>query len=358
MKKIAFLFLQGLLTAFFCFGGFAQNFAEKKTSQTGTVQILLPKTVYVGDRCELKYVFHTEADLFENEIFGSKLTSLDLLTDWPVFNNLSEKCLVYRVSLEHTGFEYALTLFFIPWQVGQIDFSSFDLSSLVRASLKRPETAAGFFVDFAPVTVNSLAEKLKVSSPPQAQGPVTVPGTSFLLILIAAVFLLISGAAVFLLLRIPYFLMLLVLAGKNRKIRKAYKLAVKKINRLLREKIDDDEFCTRLLSSVREFLCLRFDEEFSSLTCTHFYEKFETFACGSLSETQNQAVANLVEVFGRGDYVRFAKGSVDSFRQPSSLYEAVLAEGEREILVNRCLESLKIFTFSQENEANAETSAV
>ena len=181
---------------------------------------------------------------------------------------------------------------------------------------------------------------------------------SFLLILIAAVFLVIAGAVVFLFLRIPYFFMLLVIAGKNRKIRKAYKLAVKQINRLLREQTGDDEFCTRLLAYVREFLCVRFDEEFSSLTCSHFYEKFESFACGSLSENQNQAVANLVDVFGRGDYVRFAKGSVDSFRTPASLYEAVLAEGEREILVTRCLESLKIFTFSQENEANAETSAV
>lgn len=356
MKKISFFML--LLPAFFCPGVFAQNFSEKMALESGVVQILLPKTVYVGDRCELKYVFRTEADLFENEIFGSEITSLDLLTDWPVFNSLSEKCHVYRVTLEHTGFEYALTLFFIPWQVGQIDFSSFDLSSLVRASLERQETAAGFFVDFAPVTVNSLAEKLKVSSPPQAQGPVTVPGTSFLLILIAAVFLVIAGAVVFLFLRIPYFFMLLVIAGKNRKIRKAYKLAVKQINRLLREQTGDDEFCTRLLAYVREFLCVRFDEEFSSLTCSHFYEKFESFACGSLSENQNQAVANLVDVFGRGDYVRFAKGSVDSFRTPASLYEAVLAEGEREILVTLCLESLKIFTFSQENEANAETSAV
>ena len=130
MKKVFLLLFCFVLSGSFCF---AQNLASKNSSSNSAVQILMPKNVYVGDRCELKYVFHTDVDLFENKISGTDIKTLELLTDWPAFNKMSEKCLVYRVVLEHIGFEYTLTVFFIPWQTGVLDFSSFDLSNLVRA---------------------------------------------------------------------------------------------------------------------------------------------------------------------------------------------------------------------------------
>lgn len=355
MKKVFLLLFCFVLSGSFCF---AQNLASKNSSSNSAVQILMPKNVYVGDRCELKYVFHTDVDLFENKISGTDIKTLELLTDWPAFNKMSEKCLVYRVVLEHIGFEYTLTVFFIPWQTGVIDFSSFDLSNLVRASQKKERSVAAFPVDFAPVSVNSLAGKIGAVSLRPPAGPRVVPGTSFLLIILAVIFLVCAGIVIFFVLKLPYFLAFFILAGEQRKIKKLYKNSQRQLNKLLKEKKDDEEFCSQLTLTVRKYLCGRFDECFLSMTCGHFYEKFEEIACGSLSEAQGSAVSDIVEVFGRCDYIRFAKGSVDSFKKPVSLYEAVLADGEREILVNRCLSAIKFFTFELENEANDENASV
>ena len=218
MKKVFLLLFCFVLSGSFCF---AQNLASKNSSSNSAVQILMPKSIYVGDRCELKYVFHTDVDLFENKISGTDIKTLELLTDWPAFNKMSEKCLVYRVVLEHIGFEYTLTVFFIPWQTGVIDFSSFDLSNLVRASQKKERSVAAFPVDFAPVSVNSLAGKIGAVSLRPPAGPRVVPGTSFLLIILAVIFLVCAGIVIFFVLKLPYFLAFFILAGEQRKFAKA-----------------------------------------------------------------------------------------------------------------------------------------
>ena len=84
MKK---LFLKALFL-FFCTSVFAQ------TNSNSVMQIMMPKNAFTGDRCELKYVFHSDADLFSDKITGEKTSLLELRVDWPAFENLSSKCFV------------------------------------------------------------------------------------------------------------------------------------------------------------------------------------------------------------------------------------------------------------------------
>lgn len=167
MKKV---FLS-LCMFFFTFSLSAQN-------ENSSIQILLPKTAYTGDRCELKYVFRTDADLFGTHSQEKTIQSLELTTDFAAFNRLEQKCKVYKATLEHSGFEYTLSVFFIPWQSGIIDFQPFDLAGLVRKSLNINTSGAVFSVDLSPVTINSLAQKMGVTSLCPSKGPMILPGTT------------------------------------------------------------------------------------------------------------------------------------------------------------------------------------
>ena len=56
MKKVFLLLFCFVLSGSFCF---AQNLASKNSSSNSAVQILMPKNVYVGDRCELMSFIQT-----------------------------------------------------------------------------------------------------------------------------------------------------------------------------------------------------------------------------------------------------------------------------------------------------------
>ncbi len=324
-----------------CFYVFSQ------VNSNSVMQIMMPKNAFTGDRCELKYVFHSDADLFSDKITGKKTSLLELAVDWPVFESQSEKCFVYRAVLEHTGYEYALTLYFIPWHSGIIDFPPFNLSSLVRYSQSLEEGGAVFNVDLSPVEINSLVEKLGVSSLRPSKGPFTLPGTTFILILISFVFLAFAALVVFVSFKIPLLLVYFMSTKEQRRLKKITRQTCRLLKKLLRSKKDDEFFCQHLSAVLRDYLCIRFTDDFKILTTSRYYEKFEQIAVGQLTEVQNNAVMDIIEVLQRCDYIRFAKGSIDSRRQPSSLYETVLGEGERNLLVNRCFNALEVFSTDQ-----------
>ncbi len=345
MKKV-FLFV----SMFF----FTLLLSAQNENSNSSIQILLPKTAYTGDRCELKYVFHTNVDLLGEYSQDKKIQSLELTTDFPAFNKLEQKCQVYRVTLEHSGFEYTLSVFFIPWQSGIIDFQPFDLFALVRKSLNKNSSGEVFSVDLAPVTINSLAQKMGVTSLCPSKGPMILPGTTFLLILLVACVVACLAILIFILSKIPYFVSCLILGRRRRQLKKSYRQTERLFKRSLKEKIDDCQFCQQISTVLRLFLSERFDSDFMFLTDDKLSFKFEEITCGSTDELKSRAICDVVEVLQRCSYIRFAKGSIDSKKLPRPLYETELAEGERELLVRRCLEALRIFIFETSKNSSEE----
>jgi len=324
------------------------SYSQKKSSSL-PVQFLMPKTAYIGDRCELKYVFHSDADLFSNVLSDEEISTLDLDTNWSGFSKQEKNCFVYKATLEHIGFEYTLTLYFIPWKSGTIDFATFDLAELVRKSQGKDEEGAEFLVDLESVHINSLVEKLGVTALRPSRGPMILPGTAFILVVLSVCFLIFAAVLVYIAIRIPVLLLYFASTKEQRKLKKLKKNILNTLKKLLRSKKDDEYFCQKLSFTIKDFLTRRFTSDFDVLTTGMYYNKFEEISCGSLSERQNQAVTDVIEVLQRCDYIRFAKGSIDSRREPSSLYETVLGEGERKLLVNRFINALDIFS-KEENE--------
>lgn len=342
-------FLAVLCALVFTAGAAAQSSGVQ--SEHGAVQILIPKTPYVGDRSELKYVFHSDADLFSDKITGAQTTSLELDCSFEAFANLSDKCLVQKAVLEHTGFEYSLTISFIPWKSGTIDFAGFDLERLVRRAQKLDDSGAAFFIDFAPITIYSIAQATGTTVMRPSKPPMAVPGTTFMLGIIGAVSLVILLPLIIFIIRLPAFLIYYASARDHRRLRKLKKQTDKNLAKLVKEykNQSDYDFCVELKRLLRNYLCARFDESFKSVATGSLYSTFEKFALGSLNESQETAVNELYTVFQRCDYICFANGSLDTKRQPASMYEAVLAEGERELMTKRARKAIELFDVEEEN---------
>lgn len=318
-------------------------YSQQSSASSSVVQFLMPKTAYIGDRCELKYVFHTDADLFGEKGSGNKSSSIELETQIPVFISEADKCLVQSVLLEHTSYEYTLTIKFIPWKSGLLDFGAFDLAGLVRLSQKKDGAGSVFLIDINPVTINSIVEKTGITSLRPAMGPMVVPGTTYILIILGILFLICSFALGYLVLKLPVMIAFYISTKQQRYIKRQTKKTIRQMSRLLKQKLNDNDFCQKLSDLLRGYLAFRFDQDFMILTTGRLYSKFESLACGQISTSKEAAISNVIEVFQRCDYIRFAKGSLDSKREPAVLYETVLAEGERGLLFNRCCDALKIF---------------
>ena len=324
-----------LLSLFSLSPVFAQN--------SGVVQILMPKTVYTGDRCELKYVFHSDADLFSDNITGQVTSFMELNAQWPSFDKFSDKCFIQNVELERSGFEYTLTLSFIPWKAGVIDFAAFDLAGLIRYTVdpEKPGTGAVFLIDFEPITVNSISEKLGIDSIQPSSGPAVVPGTVWILAVLAFVFIAVCAVIFLIIIRLPDLLRLTANSRAVFRRKRICKKTVKLLRKLLKSKKSDMEFCQELKDIVTDYLCSRFDKGFNVLTTKEIYIKFREICCDSLTENQEGAAQCFTEVLSRCDYIRFAAGSIDAARQPAEEYEASLKTGERKRLVNLCIDAVE-----------------
>lgn len=305
--------------------------------ENSNVQVLIPKMVYIGDEAELKYIFHTDADLFFNKDPENEVSSLELNTDLSVFKNIEDKCYIKAVRLDRGNYDYTLTISFIPWYVGVIDFEPFDLVNLVKKSKNIEKVSSSYVIDFAPITINSLIKNTNTASlcPPAA--PLVVPGTTAILLVFFIVFVIVVTIIIWVVVRISKIRFIFNDYRFTRYIKKLNKRTLKGLRKILKktEHENDKIFCEKLVNLIRSFLCKRFTEDFNYVTTSHIYSQFEEFSCGKIESNVIDSVQLIIEVFERCDYIRFAQNSIDSKRQPASLYETVLGDGERELLVNK-----------------------
>ena len=66
----------------------------------------------------------------------------------------------------------------------------------------------------------------------------------------------------------------------------------------------------------------------------------DEITCSCLREQSVLAVEEIEALFRRCDYVRFARGSVESRRLPEAMYAACLMNGERKVLVEKALKAI------------------
>ena len=326
MKKLLILFC---ITICVCAVGFTED---------DTTQVVMPKTIYVGDRAELSYTFRSAVDFFadmNDSILSRKipLKSLPFETD-------TDDYTILDASLERNGLLYTFRLFFIPWNTGSIDFPMFDISAAVYGG-----AAAPFIIDVQSVEVSSILQDQDEAQLRASMGPLLLPGTMYALYFAA-------------LLSVILLIVIFRLVVKRESVRDAYKtwkllrLYAKNAKELYRslkrleragKKIDDAEFCTELQQLIRRYLDFRFGYRFSAVSSPAIMDTFEKIMADAMSEKTQSGAMSLAAGLRRTDYVRYARGSIDSKKEPAEEFAADLKADERSSLIRIVRDAVERF---------------
>jgi hypothetical protein len=299
---------------------------------------VLPKKIYVGDTVEVSYSFHSSADFFEDEDASRNSRKLDLkklriVTDCDDYT-------VTDVSLERNGLMYTLVFSFIPWTTGTVDFPPFDLASSVFGS-----SSASFMIDLQPVTVASLIQNDDDAQLRPPAAPLLVPGTIYALYCIAVA----AVIALILLIRLAVRWRSIRDSHRQKKLRRAYAKNARELFRRLHRleragsKLDDASFCAELQQAVRRYLETRFGYRFTSVSTSQLMDAFDSVSAGLMSLKKQNAAESFAGILHRTDYIRYARGSIDSSREPADMYQAKLGDGERRSLLSIVKENVEAF---------------
>lgn len=332
MKK---LFISILYSFFFLFQIFSQS-----------IQNVFPKTIFTGDNVEIRYIFHSDANIFTDEIFNSESSRVTLKTDYPFFMNLSDRFVLRNAILDKIGSEYTLSLKLTPWKAGYIVIPPFDLNSYVRYSFDKADDGVQYVVELNPIEVNSFIEKNQITSFRPQKAPAVMPGTTLYLTLAGILILALSAAVFTMLMKLPFITRTLEKLNYIRSLKRNSRKAVKTLQKLLKsspEIPDDKDFAGNLQKILRAFLLKRFSRDFSSVSTSAFYSHFIEIAGGDLSRQQDEAVETLIELFFRTDYIRYSS---------NSSFEA----GERQKLIEKSINMIQLFDAEEEKDEEMEES--
>ena len=326
MKKLLILFCISICVS-------AAGFTEDDTTQ-----VVMPKTIYVGDRAELRYTFRSAVDFFAD--MNDSVLSREIALKSLPFETDTDDYTILDASLERNGLLYTFRLFFIPWNTGSIDFPMFDISAAVYGG-----AAAPFIIDVQSVEVSSILQDQDEAQLRASMGPLLLPGTMYALYFAA-------------LLSVILLIVIFRLVVKRESVRDAYKtwkllrLYAKNAKELYRslkrleragKKIDDAEFCTELQQLIRRYLDFRFGYRFSAVSSPAIMDTFEKIMAGAMSEKTQSGAMSLAAVLRRTDYVRYARGSIDSKKEPAEEFAADLKADERSSLIRIVRDAVERF---------------
>ncbi len=280
--------------------------AEMPPEQRSPVQISLPETAYLGDTVEIRYIFYADTDLI-----GGDGAHADLPTDLPAFAAQREHCTVLSASLDRLGSAYTLTVRLVGWKVGTITFAPFSIGS--------------HMVLLDPIAVNSIVEKSGARGFRPPSPPLAVPGTTAAFVVIAVLFLLVLVAALFVLLHLSAFADFFAARRARRKMR----VVLKKLRALAvrSDDTDDRQFCAAVQHILRGYLSERFACPFAAVETGGLYAAVSAICGGALDGAQDAMLEELLYLFNRTDYIRYA--------------HADLPAGEKELLLSVAVDAVE-----------------
>lgn len=332
MKKSFFITLLFLFSLDFVF---AQSYVS---------QVVLPKKIYVGDVAEIRVSFSSGIDFFADlpATQAERKLSLSNLG----FDTDNEDFLLKDAILRRTELNYTLILFVMPWNTGEIKIPSINLTAGIYTDEKMP-----FVIPIETFTVSSILTKGVESSMVPPVPPLLIPGTTYFLygfIILFIVFLIFFF-------RLLFNWSKLVGKIKNYKLKKTYiqnkKFTLKQLKKLEKKysKMSDKEFCTELVLIIRNYLKVRYGQSFDSIPTSKLMKEFNKLTAYTMSDSAIENVEELISVFYRADYIRFAAGSIDSKRLPVQEFSAELQEGEAKKLLNQIRKIINCFEGEVEN---------
>ena len=269
-----------------------------------TKQSVFPKTLYIGDRAELRCTFKSNAAVSVGEASTDAfVTSLD----FSVYDIKDISVQAVQPTPADDQNSYNLVITFVPWRTGKIQLPDFELEGIGT-------------IHFEPVEILSLVEQQNVTVLRSYSSPLLLPGTAYKIYGGIAVLIIL----LVLLIRLIVKWRSVVFWFKNTKLKRRYARSKKNTIRALKklgleatgsESADDSEICTRLQKIMREYLELRLNFPFTKKLTSEMSMAFEEATCGLADENRSSAFEDIISAFVRTDFIRFSKASKAHFEQ-------------------------------------------
>lgn len=256
-------------------------------------QILVPKSVYIGDTAELRCTFNYNSDsLKELTQNGEVVLSTDNFLDKVNFQDYEIK----NISIIPAGVDfYQLTITFVPWKTGEIQFPSYLIDN-------KP-------IEFDPVNIVSITEQNSITSLKDSTAPLLLPGTTYKLYSILIVFILLLILIIRCIVRheqISFYM-------KNQKLKRKYKKNVKntqkKLMALSMSALSSKEIASEIQKIMRNYLEVRFEYPFTKAVTSELMRGFLKATGGLLPEEKNLAFQDIVCSFIRTDFIRYSENA-------------------------------------------------
>ena len=275
-------------------------------------QSTFPKTIYIGDKAELKCSFSSGNPLTTGQLSAQ---SFKEALDFSLYD-------INDISLQKSGSDYyTLVINFTPWHTGQLLFPDFEIEG------------AGA-IHFETVQIQSLVEQQGATDIRTFNSPLLLPGTAYKIYGSIAIFILL----LILVIRLIVKWRSVILWFKNAKLKRRYnrrrRYTIKSLKALAVSQEDAALICTKMQKLVREFLELRLDYPFTKKLSSEMSLAFEEATLGLADEKRSEAFENIISIFVRTDYIRFSGAKNAAFKKDeladiiAKLIEAIIVIDE------------------------------
>ncbi len=298
-----------------------------------------PKEVYVGDEAELRLTFVLDSDI----VFDTTDT-LSFVNTSPLEEDLDSSYSIKTIELSRSADSYILKIVFIPWQSGYISIDSFNLADVF--SLDIPPV----LIDIPQIQITSILDETTNKEIQGPLGPVTVPGTTYVLV---AIVFCIFALCIFIIILITRFNLIRawiynrfgsLLTSNN------YKKAIKGLSLLSKQSsvVEAKVFAAGLSSIIRNYLEGRFLHRFTAETTSSFFSVFDTLFAGTVSNTANDFLQDLYEICVRCDFLHYAGAETS---------KAPLTKKESETLIERAQKAFVFFEKANDSDQDVKGGA-
>lgn len=278
---------------------------------------LIPQEFFVGDEVRLLYAFTSNESALSalTEEGPFSFSEPDLFTAGG-FDCVCKSLQITRNTNSSQKNAYILTITFYPYTVGLIDLPSFDLGKLIPNGEQKGHEGTGqgqapllsMFVDFPSFTVMPILSRYPSDTIRPAQGPVIIPGTTYVLYGIAALLVITIGSIIYIFLKFEK------MAKKARSWVRFLCMSVnlrqslREIKRLQKkgDDVSSSVFAQKIETILRSFLEKRFFLPFSCACTDEIKKLFDERFKETYNAEQHDAVQHLYELFLRCDFIRFS----------------------------------------------------
>ncbi len=282
-------------------------------------QILLPKKVHIGDTAELQCNFNsgsaTLKELTANGIYELSLVSYPAAKNDSVYD-------IKSINISPAGIDfYKLTITFVPWETGEIQFPSLTLEE------------AELTLEFLPIQIASLisADDTKTTSLRDTAAPLLLPGTAYKLYGSIALVILLLIILIRIIVKRQSLLFFIKTKQLLRKYKKNKKHTIKQLRQLLATntnsklpKDSDQSTAEKIQKIMRIYLEVRFDYPFTRTATSEMMKSWQTTTGGLLSDSKEEAFDDITASFIRTDYIRFSKSGSFNSEEKNEIIEKLI----------------------------------